>query len=514
MVQRSRIAGWFGRIAEVVRNLPDVLLTVRMNNRLVPDTYEEELNELCRIFTPYYGMLCSVVWLPYISVDRVLVPDEPLIGVLRVGLSVLAVASMAIARWGKHPLRFKMLGNAAVYYILLATAAITGLADAHPSYIGGYCFLITVFPATPIAVRHLLTALGLSLALFIGLCVMNDVSFASNSLRYSMQDLLSASVVFVFLTVMFDRFKRRFHLQALRLQSINETLKLQQHELKRQAEELAQARDRAEQADALKTEFVQNLNHEIRTPLTAIQGFSEILTLHVSSEHQVYLYRILEASKHLSLLFDDMLVLSQSATEHKAVSPEVVDIQQFGAQTCAMFQALTDQKGLAFEYQCTERVPRYLSIPLPTLRQILVNLIGNAVKFTHAGSVRATFDFDTETPLSLGAVQYNAGVNSKNDNSNDSSDGDSVPVTGSATLVVTVEDTGIGIPPEALNVIFEAFHQQDSSTTRRFGGLGIGLTVCKRLVDELGGTLEVQSAQGIGSRFTVRLPVFVGENAR
>jgi signal transduction histidine kinase len=462
-----------------IKSLLSAWLLRSSDNRSVSATYTEELNELCRIFVNVYAAICSVCWLPYLLIDFTLSANALPIAFFRVGLTVVALGSFLAVQWWQHPRRFLIVGIVAVYYIMIATGIITGLAQAHPSYLGGFCFIIVVLTPSPVPLRHLYTALVLSIAAFAGLCWYYHIPLLTPApaLRYSLQDFGSAIVCCFGLAFVFDHWKHRFWEQSHALQRSNDELRSQQHELERQAVELHDAKQRADDADTLRTEFVSNISHEIRTPLTFIRGFAEVLSYQIPEHQHVYIQRILHGAEQLETLFNDLLQISQSQIGQVVVEQLPIRTKAFFERIVAMFQVAVQDKGLTSSLHISPETPTELMIDEPKVRQMIFNVIGNAVKFTEHGSVEVIVEAD-ET-----LAQHRAGL-----------------------LIVTVRDTGIGMDEETLRTLFEMFRQHDGSSTRKFGGLGLGLAVCKRLADAIGATIHVESRLQHGSTLRIEIP--------
>ena len=240
--------------------------------------------------------------------------------------------------------------------------------------------------------------------------------------------------------------------------------------------ELARAREAAEAMDRSKSEFLANMSHEIRTPLNAILGFSDFLRQDGEideEERRDCLTSIYTSGRHLLALVNDILDLSkieagQLEVEYLACAPH-----ELVSEVAAVMRPQAQQKTLSLEVDFDGPLPERIVTDPTRLRQVLVNLVSNAVKFTNEGRV--------ELHLRLQA------------------DNDK-PV-----LLIEVEDTGIGIPPDRLEDIFNPFAQADTSITREYGGTGLGLAISRRIAESLGGTLEVTSEVGKGTVFTLRL---------
>lgn len=246
-------------------------------------------------------------------------------------------------------------------------------------------------------------------------------------------------------------------------------------ERERVAAELVAARDKAQAAERAQAAFLMMMSHEVRTPLNGILGLSDLLIdgRAPAEEAQGYLKLIGDSGRHLLLLIDDILDYSRLDSGRLKLEATVFDLPDLVANTVSMIRPAATAKGLAMGVSVGDGVPARVIGDPDRLRQVLANLIGNAVKFTEAGAVTVTVDH-----AAAGRVAF------------------------------TVRDTGIGIPPEALPTLFDAFTQADGSTTRRFGGTGLGLAICSRLVSLMGGSIAADSTPGAGSafRFEIALP--------
>ena len=243
--------------------------------------------------------------------------------------------------------------------------------------------------------------------------------------------------------------------------------------------DLRVAKDRAEQAAAAKSTFLANMSHEIRTPMNAIIGFTEVLLeSDVQGPQRNHLNVIDRSSRALLSLLND--ILDTAKMEHGSVQLECQDFSMFdlARDLIATLQLQARRKGIDLQLQCSEGMHEYYHGDALRVRQVLLNLLGNAVKFTEVGSVS----------LHLRPPQQ-----------------------GGAGLVCEVIDTGIGIPEDRVARIFEPFSQADASMTRRFGGTGLGTTIARQLTELMGGHISVQSTLGKGSVFSVHLPLALGE---
>ncbi|MBI1312107.1 response regulator [bacterium] len=246
-------------------------------------------------------------------------------------------------------------------------------------------------------------------------------------------------------------------------------------ERKENEQALEHARRAAENASVAKSEFLARMSHEIRTPLNGILGFTELLRSREYSPEQqkVQLDTISSCGKHLLQLINDILDLSRIEAGKLTVCKEMCSPHQVICEVLSLLRVQAEQKDLLLECHWTTGVPETIYTDPSRLRQLLVNLVGNAIKFTESGSVTLQVAIDRHLP--------------------------------DPQFVIEVHDTGIGIPDEHLEQIFSPFDQADTSITRRFGGTGLGLAICRHITELLGGDISATSEVGVGSTFRVTL---------
>ncbi len=238
--------------------------------------------------------------------------------------------------------------------------------------------------------------------------------------------------------------------------------------------ELARKNVELQNANRLKSEFLAKMSHELRTPLNSIIGFSDMLLNQfygpLNEQQQDGLERVLRNGKHLLALINDVLDISKIEASRMPVRVEACVPREILMQVLSAVEPLARKRGHTLVHELTDSPTLVKSDPTK-VRQIVLNLLTNAINFTDSGEVRL---------VSRQTEEH---------------------------WIVTVSDTGIGIAPEDLNRVFDEFYQVDSSTTRKVGGTGLGLPICLRMANLLGGELTVQSKPGEGSVFTVKLPL-------
>ncbi|MEB3887068.1 PAS domain S-box protein [Lyngbya sp. CCY1209] len=270
---------------------------------------------------------------------------------------------------------------------------------------------------------------------------------------------------------------------ALAQASLLEREQWHKHQLEDKNRALSEATRRAEAASLAKSQFLANMSHEIRTPMNAILGFCDLLQgLVCEPRQQTYVRSIASSGKTLLALINDILDLSKIEAGKMELQNEPVDLRALVAEIGQIFSQKAAEQNLQLQIDVAEDIPRAIGFDEVRLRQILLNVVGNALKFTDSGSVTISVCARPE------AGEVGSGGRS------------------TVTVEIAVADTGIGIAPEQQQRIFESFMQSEGQSTRKYGGSGLGLAITRRLTQMLGGTIRLDSEVGRGSTFTFRFP--------
>ncbi len=256
---------------------------------------------------------------------------------------------------------------------------------------------------------------------------------------------------------------------------------IQEREIEATVSKFERASEEAQAASIAKSEFLANMSHELRTPMNGVIGMLDILLMsELEDEDREFAQTAYTSANSLLALLNDILDLSKIEAGRMELEPMPCDLRDTCGSVLSTLEAKANESRLALQLELEAEVPPVCEVDELRLRQILTNLVGNAIKFTHEGGVYLTVG-RRGAPSSASSA--------------------------AALVTFSVRDTGIGIEGEALERVFDKFAQADNSTTRKYGGTGLGLAITKQLAERMGGELEVESEVGVGSTFRLVLPM-------
>jgi len=431
------------------------------------------MTELDQLRTRFGSFLVVLLWLhvPLLVVVAMMVGGN----IAFAAISGIALAGAYHLSWWRHGIApatrylsaVALMGEPALLVYLLAGRE--WQMDMHMYFFAMLALTIAwcdsralIVAAVAVAIHHLLLNFILPLAVFPHSSAVTRVYLHAGIVAFQTAVLVWLSNTLV------ERFER-IRLMSDEILQNNEVLRQRTHE--------------AEQATEAKSLFLANMSHEIRTPMNAILGFCHLaLRTDLSARQHDYVSKISAAGNSLLRLINDILDFSKNEAGRLTLDQHSFDLRAALESQIGIVGAVAAEKGVAVKLAIAPNVPAFVVGDELRFNQVVLNILNNAVKFTEIGTV------------TVGVEQV-------------------VRDAGSVTLHLSIQDTGIGMTPDQQTRLFHSFTQADNSTTRRFGGTGLGLAISRQLVEAMGGRIGVESAPGVGSRFTFTVVMAPGEGA-
>lgn len=452
---------------------------------LVADSFSAELNFQSRRIL-ILAVLGSFIWLNYLGVDRQLHPEVMAIPVLRMGLTVVGAITFLLAFSSYFRDRSQWVLFFFGGYLLVATAIITALTRGDPTYVSGFILNQTLLAMAPVQKRYSYSVLIAANVIFLGVGAWAGMDFISVRAHYMLNDLGATIFAVSFFIYLLDKIRYTGWENARRI-----------------ALESDQKVKEAEAETKAKSQFLAAMSHEIRTPMNGVIGMAQLLqTSELQPQQRQYIEIISNSGKALLNIINDILDYSKIEAGKMDLESIDFDLDKLCLDVVSLFSLMAEKKQLQLLSSIAPGTPLFVKGDPTRLRQILLNLLGNAFKFTTSGSVSLRV-----SPLNI-TVMNDSEDSSAKDNPINRVCSHDVESQRNADICLKFEitDTGIGMNAVQMANLFQAFQQADSSTARKYGGTGLGLNISKSLSRLMGGEIGVHSEPGKGSTFwfTVR----------
>lgn len=483
----SNIKHFLSRLHEARRRFVQTL-----RDRIYPETFAQEINEQCRIFFPFYAIPFSLVALPYIALDKILLPNEPLVVMLRYGMSVVVVFALLARYLWRYEARHRLIAAAMMYYLILAAGIITGLAKAHPSYFGGYCYVIVLLGALPVPPSQLIAGLALSLSVFAGLSIHLGVDFTNPAVRYGLQDLMSSVVVHGCLSFGWSLARRNAYEQGRAIQE-------QKWLLEHQAEELIALNNE-------KNEMLSIVAHDLKNPITAVRGLGELIKSGYARGAQLeeVAQQIMNTGDRMLDLVKNLLAENQLEEGKMPFALLIRNIATLVEASVSEYRQMAALKNIALHYT-NEATDSSAIVDEQAMMQVVDNLLSNAVKYSPHGKniyVRVLHWSVDGDPL----ANVNGDTTSVPTNDLSADHVSAEHFTHNQRLRIEVQDEGPGLSEEDKVHLFGKFARLSARPTGGEHSTGLGLSIAKKMVEAMNGKVWCESELGQGATFIVELP--------